>query len=113
MKFNGHLFTGASAENPFSFKTDAVPIDPNRGRVLPSNVKKFDDTTVVYTTDQPGMADRMQQVRGVFLCFLLFPACPGMGVDNRERSSAWRRSVAVSAMSCSLLLVTTIAPVSR
>lgn len=62
-KYNGHLFTGAAPENPFSFKTDAVPIDPNRGRVLPTNTKKFDETTVVYTTDQPGLADRMQQVQ--------------------------------------------------
>lgn len=62
MKFNAHLHTGAAPENPFSFKTDAVPIDPNRGRVLPSNTKQYDSTTVVFTTDQPGLADRMQQV---------------------------------------------------
>ena len=63
MKFNGHLFTNANPENPFSFKTDAVPIDPNRGKVLPISTKMFDTTTVVFTTDQPGIADRMQQVR--------------------------------------------------
>lgn len=69
MKFNGHLFTTANPENPFSFKTDAVPIDPNRGKVMPTSFKKFEDTTVVFTTDQPGVADRMQQVRALhFTC---------------------------------------------
>ncbi len=30
---------------------------------MPGNTKKFDKTTVLFTTSEPGLADREQQVR--------------------------------------------------